>query len=584
MHLAEAPDPTTLRARLANGPRAPAAAPPAPRAAPSAPPSPAPPSDPRAEWATVRLELELVCPVVVPAASLGNVVTTRDHIPGSLLLPAFDGWLRQGFGPNLPQALANGAVQLHAAYPAAAGERLLPVPHALHATKEGAVITNHLITAPEDNQQRKQLRHGYVTEAGVFPLSGGAGSGAARGRVWTVETLTATHTSIADEAQRPTEGIGGVFSYTAIRPDQPFQAELRYDPRWMSAPDPQAWLDACPEAIRIGRSKKDDYGQVRVIGCDPLTPPQPRPAECLTLWLTAPCLLRDAALAYTTDPEAVRRAIEQAVNAAQPPGSDPIGLTLEAHFHRLWRDEGWNNAWQMHRPTRFGLAPGSCYRFRLSGGPLAAATLARLEAHGLGERRGEGYGALRCNPLILAEARPPETDRVAVDPAGVELAAAEGRPPVPRTAFTHALQERAARQRIQRAAITQQATCRQAWGWQAGRPTNSQLGGLRAQLEAVTGATDLDRVRHWLDGIDTKRAEQWPEAGRRALRTHLTEPAAIWHALGLPDTGTPGLPGHDPVALAEAMRPFAIATLWLTAIGRQLEINQTEEPSHGPNA
>lgn len=64
--------------------------------------------------------------------------------------------------------------------------------------------------------------------------------------------------------------------------------------------------------------------------------------------------------------------------------------------------EGWNAALGLPKPDAVAIAAGSCWLFRVQGvspDELAAA-LRRLQEHGIGERRPEGYGVIGiCDPL-----------------------------------------------------------------------------------------------------------------------------------------------------------------------------------------
>ncbi|MCS6785414.1 MAG: hypothetical protein NZ524_00055, partial [Thiobacillaceae bacterium] len=68
-------------------------------------------SSPSGRWRVLRLVFELQGPVCIPAATMGNVVQSRDHLPAALLLPALDARLRAGLaaeGARLTAHLAAG--------------------------------------------------------------------------------------------------------------------------------------------------------------------------------------------------------------------------------------------------------------------------------------------------------------------------------------------------------------------------------------------------------------------------------------------------------------------------------------------
>jgi CRISPR-associated protein Csx10 len=553
-------------------------------------------------WHVLELEMILESPVLIPAATLGNVVTTQDHIPGSLLIPALDHWLAGLLKGDRTLALASGAVQVRNAYPACQGQRLLPVPAAIFKLKEGETFTNHLHGEPEEtgHPQRKQQRSGYTGRAGLPRQDRSEEDGPEKPEVRRVETAAITHATLDDRSQRPTEEVGGVFTYQAIRPGQRFLTEV-----WVSkalvAEYPHDWEKKAPKTIRIGRAKKDDYGRVR-LACRKGSPAPVGligDGDCLTVWLASPLLLRDDALNPTADPAVLANhlAAELKVTLTQrhrgtpPAGAAERGKTADlAAFARPWRDEGWNNAWQMRRPTRFGLAPGSCFAFAVAG-PLDVAALERLQARGLGERRGEGYGELIFNAPLLADSEVRSLARKKDTDQGKAKAAAGAI-----TDFTKALERRAALLAIRRRASELEQAFRIDLGWTGGSnpkpPPNTQLGALRALLEPLRDAAGLTRLSTWLTALrgNETRNEKWPNVTKTALETHIANGAvdAIWSALGLP-AGPDALSADRRTTLKRELRCEAIRALWLAAISRQLNENnrtaqnssQTAGDSHG---
>jgi CRISPR-associated protein Csx10 len=506
---------------------------------------------PAAGWRGLLLRLELLGPLVVPDATLGNVVTTRDHVPGSLLLPALDAQLRAALGNHaaeLTSWLAQGRLRVGHAYLWQGGVRLLPAPQALAADKDDpARVVNEFEHASDDAAQRKALRGGYLSPQGL-PAEEGSPV------VQRVATLAATHATIDDEPQRPTAAVGGVYSYEAIAPGQTLAAEVRWD---AALP-----LDAATlakrlhgQTLRIGRAKKDDYGRVR-LHVEPRDPPAPLPApgERHTLWLASPLLARDARLRPLADGAALVDWINRQLGT---------NLKLEQARLRLLRDEGWSSAWREPRPTRFALAPGGCLLLR---GAIDAAACARLAA-GLGERRGEGYGELLLDAPLLQGAiprqRPPTHGPSAAAPAAVtQLRASD---------FTRALHARAWRRAVRQHALTQAAAVARELGWTDGRPPSSQLGALIAQLQFW----DPQRFAAWWQQLKARdnRRDKWPQASIAALDAWARDP--LGHLFGdagrLQGLALPLLPGHDRAALQTALAPQLTRVYWLTVVGAELD-------------
>lgn len=531
------------------------------------------------QWQLLALDLRLLAPVVIPNATLGNIVTTRDHIPGSLLLPALNRWLRELLGDQTTSALASGALQIRNAYPAIGERRLLPIPAAIFKLKNEDVFTNHLSFVTSDGRQRKQQRAGFAAHDCLELLPGSAEAETRVGAVL-VETMTTTHATIEDARQRPTANVGGVFTYEAIRHSQTsfdtFTAELWIDAQLMSESIKaklHSWLQACPTQVRIGRAKKDDYGRVS-LSCRPLaaTPVLPRGKE-LTVWLTAPMLLRDEALDPVADAIGFASALARTIEALNTTYKG-ITLTPIQTFARPWRDDGWNNAWQMQRATRFGLAPGSCFQLR-SDRDLSAEVLDKLQAAGLGERRAEGYGEIRINPPLLHNSTVPIRSGNGEVTSGASLAT---QLPVQleATEFTQALQRRALRLAIRRSIYLRDQSFRRDLKWSKDSPPNSQLGTLRSLMETLSDQSGLQRLGAWLKAMEAKgnerRANKWPAASRRILEQHITKASGIWHSLELTDLESLELSSGD--RLSDSLRYEAMRALWLAAISRQLHENQ----------
>jgi CRISPR-associated protein Csx10 len=528
------------------------------------------------DWHVIDLDMKLLAPVVVQVQTTGNVIASRDHIPGSLLLPALDKRLRSLFGSRadkLTACLAAGLVQIRNAYPVRDELRLLPVPACLMVEKDRpGVVRNELHDVSDDSKQRKQLREGYV------PADGLPQDDDMKNPVVTVSTVAATHAVIDDQVQRPTERVGGVYTYEAIAPGQRLCAEIRIARSVL--PELPA-LDDFSGIVRIGRAKKDDYGQVRIA---------PRRAgsshvsrtvgQEFTLWLVSPLLARDERLRPITDADALAKWLGGRVGQE---------LEVQAAFVRGHRDDGWNNSWNEPRPTRFGLAAGSCMRFRANQA-CDDAVLRRIEAEGLGERRGEGYGEIRIDPPLLHGVNPQSLalmdDRESTDDA-VRLAS---------TRFTNQLQKRAWRIGIRRQALAAaKRFAEEELKWTSSKPSNAQIGAVRTLFETMDN--HRDRLKAWLGkNGDTDRAkkrrarlkDKWPGASLEILGKFADAPEAVWQHVKTEEL--PLLPGHDCTSLKRDMALEATRIFWLTVIGAVFDrragqqdrnVEREEEAEHG---
>lgn len=510
------------------------------------------------QWQRIALDLELLGPVVVPDRTAGNVISSRDHIPGSLLLPALNQRLRALLGDSagmLTTALAGGAVQVRNAYPLRNGDRLSPVPAALMAEKERpSVVVNELHERAEEHIQRKQLRSGYVSAAGLSAALAGCPP------VHEVAALACTHAVIEDKEQRPTAAVGGVYTYEAIRAGQRFRSELWIDRSLLAELRDASVLDG---ELRIGRAKKDDYGRVKVTGCV-LGGASPRSGESrrFTLWLVSPLLARDERLRPIVEVSSLTRWLAQLLETQ---------LICERAFVRAMRDDGWNNSWREPRPTRFGLAGGCCFLFSVAGRALSAARLARLEAEGLGERRGEGYGEVRIDAPLLGEGAQPITAGNAATPTSL------GGGNCATTFFSQQLVERAWRQGIRRQALGGAVAFAKDIGWHEGRPENSQLGALRSQFEQWQGSASRSRFGLWLSHLrqTPNRVEKWPERSLLALQAFAEDPLAVWTRVDA--DSLPLLPDHPRPTLLEKMADEATRAFWLTVIGAEFDRRDSDQ-------
>jgi CRISPR-associated protein Csx10 len=83
------------------------------------------------------------------------------------------------------------------------------------------------------------------------------------------------------------------------------------------------------------------------------------------------------------------------------PAQLQVATQLEAELVRSWAGTrvagGWNIRWNRHRPTVLSVPAGATYLFRTQANAAQViAALAALEERGVGERRAEGYGVVRC--------------------------------------------------------------------------------------------------------------------------------------------------------------------------------------------
>ena len=351
-----------------------------------------PPSD---AWFSVPFVLELSEPLAVSARTVGNVMESLDFLPGTFLLPH----LTQAFlhaGLDIRPAIARGDLRVLPACVEVNGQPGRPIPLACYARKDSEPFAetdgsrNGLLDElPSDGPPFKQCRQGYVgaSRNGVLP------------QYATVPREPRTHNTIAEEEQRPTSAVGGVYTYEAIAAPR-LCGEVRMRAYLFDALQRHSdWRKCLEGPCRLGSSKKDDYGAATlelVGGPEPTALAEPPASDQLVVWALSDILLCDQRLRPTPTLEGLKCELER-----------QLGLELiadpKATFLRVRRIESWQVAWGLPRPSLVGIQAGSCASFHFAHSQRPDQnTLSRIEAQGIGQRTAEGYGHIRFNdPLLL---------------------------------------------------------------------------------------------------------------------------------------------------------------------------------------
>ncbi|MEU9885865.1 RAMP superfamily CRISPR-associated protein [Sphaerisporangium sp. NPDC051011] len=475
----------------------------------------------RPGWECAELVITVEQPVLAAATVLGNVVKGADHIPGWCLMPE----VTRRLGGAAHALVRRGDLVVTAATPRSArGARTLPVPRVLvHRKGESRVSGNRMAG---DGQLGKPYRSGYVVPEGdethtiVMPAS-----------------TVRMHNSVRDDVQRPTRDIGGVYVYRALAAGTVLHAEVRVR---AGALEP-GWQNGLTGRWRIGRSSKDDYGQVTV---------EVRPAavrqrsgtgqgSLLRVWLLSDLLVRDLRLRPSTHVDDVRRALEQALARAGARVSltreterqdGRVGVALGAH-----RTESWHRGWGLPRPTLYGLAAGSCLTFRVDGGPIDQAVLAEVRTSGVGERRAEGFGQVELDHDLLLR------------PVGDDTSCAPLVRPEPAPVSGPRLME-PGEKGYEDARIFERA----AWRSEIHRMCERIKGDARRRsriIPAGVSITQVNALREITREPSPERAESrllwltrtrtgrpgWPPEAVGSLHGLFADPGTIWTLLGLPE-------------------------------------------------
>ena len=500
----------------------------------------APGSD--SEFTVVPLDVTVETPTVVGRAVLGNVVTTLDHIPGTMLVAAAARMLDPGGAhrQRVASGFASGDIRILPAYPVVARQRGLPVPLVYERLKDDdrgprrkGLLRNRLDAECGGDEPYKTLHSEYIAyrgEAGKHPELA----------FFRQPLVTRTHNTVEDGHQTPTRRVGGVYSYEAIPAGTELKSEL-----WIR----NSLLDAIEIAtlravdVTIGRAKKAGYGAVRVA---PAGAPRPRAtsaasaADGFRLYAASDILLPgEPVQGHAASPvaclcAAIRRAADFAIDVVDG---------------EIWtgRTEGWVARWELPRPSYVVIRAGSTVAVKPAddGAPIAGDAIAKLERGGLGLRRGEGFGHVLVDPQIVKARLQDVVDLV------VDAAAGQTHKPdlSPHVAFLAKIEDAALRQAIRlnaELAVVRPKDRETRLGWGGEKPNMSQLGALRAVMGGLQSDEEARRVREFIrqlrDEKNRDRAGKWggedASAGDHPLATLarlFDEPRGIWEKIGFTD-------------------------------------------------
>lgn len=462
------------------------------------------------KWRSQEFRVTLLSPLIVPDEILGNVVTTQHAIPGSYLLPLVAKAAEAAGAENVFGLIARGELRVLPGYPQIAGRRGLPAALCWEAPKikdSGAKPRSILAEPPKQAQQYKAIRRGFVAIDGndVDLLD-----------VPLIELTT--HNVIEDEMQRPTEKVGGVYSYEAIASGQHYCFEV-----WLWGDEETSKKIAEKLAGRhwLGRGKQAGYGQIniKIAGTAQTvleTSSAPLNPRFLDVWLTSDLILHNELLEAVTEPEEIAAHLSEKLDCQ---------LVVAAHAVRSRRIESWQSRWGLPRPTLVAVQAGSVVRFKLPKNvdtELLPSRLKSLELKGIGERRGEGFGDIRFNEPRLAVL--PNDFRPLVSVRETQLADVARQSRTEKSSdFLNAIRKRASEREKEGLADAGAANLSKELGLSVeskysneskdsnDNPTSSQLGIVRSLL-----AKDrpLEEVRAWLiheKSKDDKGGKTTPE-------------------------------------------------------------------------
>lgn len=539
-------------------------------------------------WLCVPLVLRLLGPLAVSYHTTGNVVETLDFVPGSYLLPHVTRTLG-GLGLDVRPALQAGDVCVLPAYPEVDGERGQPVPMALFAPKGGKGledsdnVVNRLLQAePPDGTQLKQMREGYVS---TRPK-----------KLYKTPITVLTHNTVEDQLQRPSENVGGVYTYEAIAPSDVGKPVILYSELRLRksladhlALTDEKWWERLSGEVALGRSKKDDYGCVYIDAQEPrpfTSAAVTRPDQQLFVWLVSDTLVRNTNLRPEPTAACLGEELSQRLGVRLKLRKSPDGRLDE--LVRIRRLDTWHVGWGLPRPSLVALQAGSCMVFQVIDGPLEPTKLAQIEAGGIGERTAEGYGQVRFNHRLLLEPLTNGADASSTD--GNDAGSTQGRNSKlqqlpefiasnhPAFSFARRIETECWKQEIRQACLTLAADAQKRkghLGWDSKRdiPPMSQLGGLRGQLMLMQKSDERQHVLDWLKHLDQnkRRKEKWPSIPK--VKSFIESDSHIWEVIDTSDW--PTLTANAQNELKRELWALAVRTFFdacIRAHKRELEV------------
>ena len=454
----------------------------------------------------ITLTFTALSPLLFPKEKMGNVVTSHDYIPGSAILPVVhEAISRAGFDS---QALIRaGLVKVSRGLPVFQDKTSLPTPFVISVVKsdQSSFVNNSL--GQREDVVTKQVRTGWVSK--------GAGDTLLLHRVPFVSN---THNSVSDALQRPSEDVGGVFTYEGIAPGQVFCASVVMPTSIADV----LFHDDLNSRIGIGTSRKDDYGDVQ-LKRDPRPLAEESPVSLsgnsLQIWCVADIVLpHHPGIGLA---ESAKRAIAQTLGVSE----NVLSLDVAKTRVRPMRVDSWHGRWGLPRATMFGIAAGSCISVTWNGAEITNASVSELVREGIGARRAEGFGSVVVNHEILSladgviQGLESETDLP-------ERSSAELLSPALWRAITMAIRDSV---RIRAAEIAQLATSELPRWW---KPSNAD--GLNHQF-AILRRQTMQTARR-LSKDDRAQFDHdfhaWDTASKEAAWGLLSNESAIWNELG----------------------------------------------------
>ena len=487
-------------------------------------------SDQSTEWQTLEYRLTLQTPVSIVTAVLGNVSESLDFIPGTYLLPH----ITKNLGGKVRSAVANGDFQVSPATIEIDKKRGFPIPKVFAQEKMKKEMVYNRLTDKFDKKtpQTKPIREGYISDLSSNTLS-----------IATTPQTLLIHNTVDDKVQRPTTEVGGVFSREAIKAGTVLRGEIR----WKKSLDLEDKdFEKLKSYVRLGTSKKDDYGLAdfeiieKAKDFEAKSVANSKPQE-LVGFLASDVLLRNDNLRQTNLVEDLVKELNGKLDVTLSEVKPEKGLI--SSIIQVRRIESWQVSWGFPRPTLTAMSAGSVVVFK-SDKDLILDDLKKIEANGIGERRGEGYGQIIFNPQILEVSKP--------DWQKGKLTEAEkpkGNGELDDD-FSRQIELTAWREELKIAVL--KIAANEDWrekifgfeielknGEKKSIPPMSQIGGLRSVISRLQNRSNVELVESWLAHLEktSNRLEKWHKDKNKAveklqkIKSLVGEKTEVWQIL-----------------------------------------------------
>lgn len=485
------------------------------------------------------ITIKLLQPTIVDAAATANNVRSAAVIPGGTLLPVVL--------PSIAadrNAIRDSRISVSDATIEVAGRRGLPWPQSFGVDKTSASPQAQNVLRDHVSNPKNKPRSGFF----VTPAESGFTAAAP-------ELSQRLHAVVGDESQGPEN----LFSTNALPAGTVLRAVL-------SLADGASLRDGSGSSrpIRLGRSRKDDYGDAEITikarsggtqvrsGVEADVP--------FPVYLESDAVLIDSRGGYAPTAaqliaELNSRLPDRPLRSVRASPDADSGTVRFAECVSVERIDGWQTRWGVPRPSVFALAAGSVVAVA-SSRPLSGDDLARIGATPVGLRTVEGKGRL----LIADDWLRAESVSVTTPSGKPAAIVPEGSSADP--ALVHPLLVAAFQTKVDEHALRAAGNMSTRNRYLPAKMSNAQLGLLRGLIEGLGTEEGVAAFRRWRDKVKNSDSP-WKESV-----THLDSlidgavgaEAAIWREL-FGDT-----PLVTDGAFLDDQRIFAVQTFLVHAL------------------